>query len=328
MSPSAEHVPLFLLEVVTALLGRSVEEPHAASETTAFTAIGGPSLLSRQARTKAMRHLELAGVVLRRTHMRIAVVTVAGLILAGMLHSALGEESSEKKDSEPQDECRTFKKARDSEEADLSKRDEAAKQYEICVLNALAAGRDPATGRPFPEAGQEFKAVVADARVEDAAAGRKAIRKLQEFQGLKWGVGFGFAISSGDLITEAAVVDGVVRATKDESERAIAILEGHNYLKACQGDGAKRGCGPYLGVIADSNDVLAGVSLGFMFGWKSEQDPSSQGFSIGLGALLQNDIKDLADGFSENEPLPPGESDVRFVEKGRWSAVLFATRTF
>jgi hypothetical protein len=81
-------------------------------------------------------------------------------------------------------------------------------------------------------------------------------------------------------------------------------------------------------VATDQDDVLAGVGLGFMFGWRTPQNTNGSGFSVGLGAILDANVKSLGDGFEENKPPPPGETSVRFEEKARWSALLFFTRTF
>lgn len=64
-----------------------------------------------------------------------------------------------------------------------------------------------------------------------------------------------------------------------------------------------------------------------MYGFKAKpSDPD--GFSIGIGAILDADVKDLADGFKENQPVPEGETIIRYKSESRWSALIFFTRTF
>jgi hypothetical protein len=82
-----------------------------------------------------------------------------------------------------------------------------------------------------------------------------------------------------------------------------------------------------VAVAATEDEVLSGVGIGLMYGRKSKA-ADTDGFSIGLGVILDGKVKDLADGFEENQPPPPGETQVRFEEKARWSALLFVTRTF
>lgn len=250
--------------------------------------------------------------------MMLKNVSIAAFVLAVGLTSLAAGSSCDDEKRNAEDPART-----------VAERYESAKQYRRCVTESIqqsAFSVSATTGATVPG---EVQAMIASERIKAAEALETKAEREVEFKGLKWGVGFGFAFASGDRVESAELVDGIVRATKDTSQQALLILEGHNYLtcdtKGTRGD---RGCGPYVGVVADSDDILAGVSLGWMWGWKSEHPESSQGFSIGIGALLENDIRDLAPGFEQDQPLPPGETQIRYLEKGRWSAVLFATRSF
>ncbi|MGH8222298.1 MAG: hypothetical protein ACREQZ_04925, partial [Woeseiaceae bacterium] len=84
----------------------------------------------------------------------------------------------------------------------------------------------------------------------------------------------------------------------------------------------------FLAVAAGTGDTVLGVGLGWMWGLKSNDPEDSEGFSIGIGVILDDDVKALGDGFEENQPPPPGETAVRFEEKSRPAALLFVTRTF
>ena len=166
-----------------------------------------------------------------------------------------------------------------------------------------------------------WETLIADAKATNKAA--------SQFQGMSWGVGFGISYAFDDIVSEAEVVDGVIRSTKDETLAARIVLETHRYMLCNKGrEQATFGCGPFGMVATGLEDVLAGVGFGFMFGWKSPDPQKGTGFSLGLGALLDNNVSSLADGFEENAPLPPGETAIRFESKARWSAVLFFTRTF
>jgi hypothetical protein len=106
------------------------------------------------------------------------------------------------------------------------------------------------------------------------------------------------------------------------------VLEFHRYFW-CNDDRKQldRGCGPFVAVAASDEDVLAGIGIGFMYGRKSSPD-DTEGFSVGIGVILDGNVKDLADGFKENAPPPGTETAVRFEEKSRWSALIIVTRTF
>jgi hypothetical protein len=149
-----------------------------------------------------------------------------------------------------------------------------------------------------------------------------------DFMGISWGIGFGYSFSDDEAIDDAEIVDGIVRVKSNKKEQPRVLLEFHKYLWCNKG--AKfgvRGCGPFVAVAATQDELLSGVGMGFMYGFKA--NPSdSEGFSIGIGAILDADVKDLADGFKENSAAPSGETAIRYKSESRWSALIFVTRTF
>ncbi len=151
----------------------------------------------------------------------------------------------------------------------------------------------------------------------------------ESFLGLKWGVGLGYSFGDEDFIEQAELVDGVIRVTDDQTDQARVLLEFHKYFWCNnQHKSAETGCGPFVAVAASSDDLLKGVGIGFMYGWRGHDEKASDGFSVGIGAILDNDVRSLADGFDANQPLPSGETEIRYETKSRWSAILFVTRTF
>lgn len=163
---------------------------------------------------------------------------------------------------------------------------------------------------------------------DEAAQLKKQAESEVEFMGLSWGLGFGFSFSSDELVDDAVVVNGVVKVKSQKKQQPRAVMEMHKYFWCNDGytDG-KRGCGPFIAVAATADKVLSGVGFGFMYGVKRGAG-DSDGFSIGVGAILDGNARDLAEGFKVDQPLPPGETTVRFEDKARWSALVFATMTF
>ncbi len=159
-------------------------------------------------------------------------------------------------------------------------------------------------------------------------ANLQARQSEEQFLGLRWGVGLGFSIARDDIESQAEVVDGVVLATEERRQRPRAVLEYHKYFW-CQGSGVSRttGCGPFVAVAATEDKVLSGVGLGFMYGRKSAA-ADNDGFSLGVGLVLDDNVADLADGFEVGQPAPSGATEVRFLTKARWSLLVFVTRTF
>ncbi len=152
-----------------------------------------------------------------------------------------------------------------------------------------------------------------------------------DFLGLRLGVGVGISHSQDDVIPEAVLGSGgVIVATKDDTTLPRVILESH-YFGWCKSRSCRagtKGIGPYFGIVAKSDKLISAFSAGVLFGWKDKTSGDPQGFSIGIGVLLDDDVKSLAKGFEEGRPLPAGETEIRFVEKSRWSGILFFTRTF
>lgn len=151
----------------------------------------------------------------------------------------------------------------------------------------------------------------------------------QKFLGFNWGVGVGVSHYFDDVISEAVIVNGLVRATKDRTTEPRVVLEFHRYF-GCMDDktNPSRGCGPFVAVTTGQDNVLAGVGAGIIFGWKSPKDDKGSGFSVALGVLLEGDVNSLGDGFVENQPPPEGETEVRYKSTSRPAAILFFTRTF
>jgi hypothetical protein len=152
-----------------------------------------------------------------------------------------------------------------------------------------------------------------------------------EFMGIRFGVGVGVSYSQDDVVPEAELGAGnVIVATKTETQLPRVIFESHYYgwCKSANCHNGVFGVGPYFGIVAKTDKLISAFSTGAMFGWKDKKDGDPQGFSVGIGALLDGGVKSLADGFEAGKPLPAGETKIRFEEKARWSAILFFTRTF
>ena len=148
--------------------------------------------------------------------------------------------------------------------------------------------------------------------------------------GISFGVGIGASYSGSRRVSEAEVgADGKIRALKTETEEPRVILESHYYgfcnLPSCKA--GRFGFGPFFGIVAKDDKALSAVAIGGMVGWKDGGE-SSQGFSIAVGALLDSNVKSLASGFKIGQPLPTGETAVKYEEKSRWGLVIFLTRTF
>lgn len=149
-----------------------------------------------------------------------------------------------------------------------------------------------------------------------------------EFLGLSWGLGLGFSISADENIDDADIVAGIVRVKSDTKQLPRAVFEFHKYFAHGEReDGVSWGLGPFVAAAATDEKVLSGVGLGAMLGFKAKED-KTEGFSLGVGAVLDSKVKDLGKGFAADAQPPAGETSVRFATRSRWSLLVFVTRTF
>lgn len=202
----------------------------------------------------------------------------------------------------------------------LDQRLASAKEAQFCFasLPSLVAAQSA-----DPNAGQ-----IVQPQLDLATESVQQNASANQFMGLTWGLGFGYSFGEDEAIDDAVIVDGVVRVKSRKKDQPRAVLEFHRYFWCNNGrKQLDRGCGPFFAVAASQDDALAGVGVGWMYGRRSSPT-DSEGFSVGIGVILDADIKDLADGFKENQPPPGTETAVRFEEKSRWSALIMFTRTF
>jgi hypothetical protein len=203
----------------------------------------------------------------------------------------------------------------------------AVLELQGCVrhLEATLAAQvtDPDSARA---ADMSLRAESYNLEVQAAAAAAET-----NFMGVSFGVGVGISVSDGEIVSQAEVgPDNTIVGLKTETQLPRVVLESHYYdfckTKSC--NAGKFGIGPYFAIVAKSEKLLSAFSAGLMFGWRDRKPQSSGGFSIGVGALLDGEVKSLASGFEVGEPLPDGETEIRYETKSRWSAVIFFTRTF
>jgi hypothetical protein len=211
-----------------------------------------------------------------------------------------------------------------SEDSKLTREERAqmARLYVSCLKDRRAEHAIHDSGVPVQDKYEvELTQATLDSKVADAN---------NQFLGMSWGVGIGISKTrSSTAIESAAIVNGVVTVTSDKRLQSRVFLESHYYFDGwCSGKDkvVKQGCGPFMAVATSANDV-AGVGFGFMFGWKPKAE-EKDGFSVGIGMILDNKVKNLASGFTPGSPPPPGATTVLTEEKARWSNMLFVTRTF
>lgn len=222
----------------------------------------------------------------------------------------------------------TLKKSRSDTTA--SERYEAAKGRQQCVLQL----KSYMLGQAYQQADKQALAtqvLTLVAPLEQATTADVEQKAAEaNFMGMTFGVGIGFSSSKHERITSATVAaDNTVRVTGSEKQSPRVILEAHYYgvckTEAC--NEARYGIGPFFGLAA-KEDSIDSFALGVMFGRRSVDSKPGEGFSLGIGAVLDREVPTLAPGFVEGQPVPAGETTVAIVKRSRWSPLLFFTKTF
>ena len=213
--------------------------------------------------------------------------------------------------------CDYLNEAAQDDRKTINERLEAARKYKSCLIREGV--RSP----------QETSVVKSMSAVEQANSQIDGLEGKQKFLGQNFGIGFGVSFYNGKIVDDADVVNGVVVAKSEKREEARVLLEFHSLI-SCNDHGRKAdfGCGPFAAIAAKDNDVLGGVGLGWLFSWRDKSANDGSGFSVGIGAIVDNKVKDLASGFKVGSAPPNGETAVRYTEKTNVSYLLFISNSF
>ncbi|RWX47009.1 hypothetical protein H206_03112 [Candidatus Electrothrix aarhusensis] len=137
--------------------------------------------------------------------------------------------------------------------------------------------------------------------------------------GFNFGIALGLTmdIGSNERVESAEVVNGIVRVTKEENDVPRIMLETHYFFtpdyELLNHDQGEWGIGPFVGIQNGSNEIIEYIGAGVMLGFRRTSE-STDSFNIGIGVVLDPSVKILGDGIEENQPLPTGETAVRYKE--------------
>jgi hypothetical protein len=226
--------------------------------------------------------------------------------------------------------------------------------YLSILVTALSAAQplaasDVPEGPPSPSASAGNK----DEGKKDTNEGEKK-EDSDPLARFKFGgaIGVSMDLADGDPVNEATVVNGIVRSSQTAAARPRVLLEVHrpfitfhpkprsvkvrlpemdesgNPLKDGKqivqvgiSERAGWAVGPFAAVQSGGNSVVDGFAAGVMFSILRDASTGSD-FNIGVGAMLDEKVKFLGDGLVDGQPLPPGETEIRFKEKASWSFVI------
>jgi hypothetical protein len=193
------------------------------------------------------------------------------------------------------------------------------------------ARRDAAETRTIEKSAEASGGAVRTAQTPEEGQEEAATKK---FAGLSLGAGLSvsFDLGDADRIDDAAIVNGVVRVNDVDDASARLLLESH-YLflpdRPFLGlvEPGLWGWGPFAAVQAGEGEVIKAGAVGLMLGFRRNLKDTAS-FNLGLGMIVDPDVKTLGDGFVANRPPPPGETEVRYKERAKSGVVVVSSFSF
>jgi hypothetical protein len=121
-------------------------------------------------------------------------------------------------------------------------------------------------------------------------------------------------------VKSARVVNGVVRVEQEATAQVGFMLEAHKFTSDPP-DGKRRHVrGPFLGLVMSGEGAIDTAILGYMWGWR--QPSSTQTLNVGVGASISPAAQVLGDGITADQPLPPGETEVRYKKVTKYGIAV------
>ena len=160
----------------------------------------------------------------------------------------------------------------------------------------------------------------------------------RSFAGINFGIGISLTMDTGsnDRV-ESAIIDeaGIVRVSSDQNDIARVMLETHYFFepkddgKSFLGmaDPGKWGHGPFVALQPGTDEIIEAIGLGWMVGFRRNAT-GSDSWNLGLGYVVDPSVQVLGEGIEADEPLPAGETQIRFRETSQGGVLLLASFTF
>jgi hypothetical protein len=174
--------------------------------------------------------------------------------------------------------------------------------------------------------------------------------------GLGWGIGIGTNFDVvGSRVVTATAVNNIVRIEDKSSNVGVGfVLEAHYFLRdyffgstgratMCPKTITERYCmevahGPFVAIevgggttaVPTASSLVTAYVLGWMVGLRhpnlTKSETSSWNFGVGL--RVDPRAKVLGDGFVPNQPLPAGETAIRYRTEPRLGITLLSSFSF
>ena len=159
-----------------------------------------------------------------------------------------------------------------------------------------------------------------------------------DFLGINFGVGVALSIDASkgkERIETANIINGIVRVEEERDAMARVILESHYFFEPASefpiGKVSKVnwGHGPFLAIQPGDNDIVNSIGFGWMWGFKRGNNGNVQeSWNFGLGIMVDPNARVLGDGIVKNQPLPVGETAIRYKSEAETSVIAMFSFTF
>ena len=162
----------------------------------------------------------------------------------------------------------------------------------------------------------------------------------QKFGGLSMGVGLSLTHDLGwnDRVSKAQLVNGIVRVDEQKNDLARIMLELHYFFTPPVSFGhipsGSWGHGPFVAIAPGGNEkIIDAIGLGWMIGFRNhiwdEKKQTYTGWAnaswnFGVGFVVDANSKILGDGIRANQPLPAGETAIRYKDTSQ-GGIMFIT---
>lgn len=162
---------------------------------------------------------------------------------------------------------------------------------------------------------------------------KKKLEETRKFAGINFGVGLTLTLDTGshERVDNAEIADGVVRVTEESNDVPRIMLETHYFFMPETNFLGKKtkewGVGPFVGIQNGSDEIIQAIGAGVMVGFRKSEE-AEDSFNIGVGFVVDPSVQILGDGIEENEPLPAGETQIRYKETSQWGVLLVVSYAF
>ena len=175
-----------------------------------------------------------------------------------------------------------------------------------------------------------------------------------EWGGLGWGIGVATNFDiGGRRVGTADIVNNLVRVKDASSNVGVSfVLEAHYFLRDYQFKFGNSNCevgtfnyynctevahGPFVALEVGggssakpgADGIISALAMGWMVGLRhpsTDNDYSSWNFGLGLRVTPNSQV--LGDGVIANQPLPAGETVIRYKTEPRYGVMLMSSFSF